>query len=174
MLDSYLVVSSQARFERLYRVHAPRVQAYVVRRVGAEAADDVVADVFVVAWRRLDNVPEEPLPWLLGVARRVLANRRRGESRASALIDRLALEPHESDVGAVAIDERVIRALGRLRERDRELLMLIAWEGFTHAEVAHVLGVRRGTVAVRLHRARQQFAEALAAEDALMTTEVSR
>jgi RNA polymerase sigma-70 factor (ECF subfamily) len=160
----------QARFEQLYRAHAGRVLAYVLRRTAAAGADDVVADVFLVAWRRLDDVPEDPLPWLLGVARRVLANRRRGEGRASALHDRLALEHRDRAGGAGDLDERVIRALGRLGARDRELLMLTAWDGLDLADVARVLRARKGTVAVRLHRARQQFAAALAAQDATAPT----
>ena len=160
----------QSRFEELYRAHAGNVLAYALRRTTAAAADDVVAEVFLVAWRRLDDVPDEPLPWLLGVARRVLANRRRGEGRALALRDRIAFQfggpSHSPPDTRADVDGRVIRALARMSERDRELLMLIAWEGLTNVEVAQILGVRKGTVAVRVHRARQQFAEALAAEDA--------
>lgn len=73
MPDIQLSVDPEARFEDLYRSHAPRVMAYVLRRTEPAQADDVVADVFLVAWRRLDRVPAEPLPWLLGVARKQLA-----------------------------------------------------------------------------------------------------
>ena len=78
------------RFELLYAKHAPAVKAYVLRRADASTADDVVADVFVVCWRRFEEVPVDPLPWLLGVARRVLSTQRRGERRRGALHDRLA------------------------------------------------------------------------------------
>jgi RNA polymerase sigma-70 factor, ECF subfamily len=87
---SLLSVDRQARFEEIYRVYADRVHAYARRRTNASAADDVVAEVFLVVWRRLNHVPEDPLPWLLGAARRVLANRRRSEGRAAALHDRLS------------------------------------------------------------------------------------
>jgi RNA polymerase sigma factor (sigma-70 family) len=189
-------VATHAQFEQLYRRQAGRVLAYALRRTSPAVADDVVAEVFLVAWRRLDDMPADEVAWLLGVARRVLANRRRGDRRATALHDRLAFEHRDltSDAsaasaasaagdagdgdtrGAGGVDERVLTALGRLAERDRELLMLIAWEDLSHAEVAQVLGVRRGTVAVRLHRARQQLAAALAEQDAAAetTTEVSR
>lgn len=169
-----MCVDPQARFEELYRAHADRVHAYALRRTSASVADDVVADVFLVAWRRLREVPEDPLPWLLGVARRVLANRRRGDSRAAALHVRLA-GAHRSDQPGAPQDiagEHVLSALAGLGERDRELLMLIAWEGLDQAEVAATLGVRRGTLAVRLHRARQRFADALAAQDADVTTQM--
>lgn len=158
--------AQQARFEALYRSHAGRVRAYVLRRIADEAADDVVADVFLVAWRRLDAVPAEPLPWLLGTARRVLANRRRSQQRAFALRDRLVSQPASGAAAPAGVDHRVAGALAELSERDRELLMLIAWEGLSVTEAAEALGVRPGTVAVRLHRARQRFARALSAHDA--------
>ena len=76
----------QARFEQLYRAHAGAVRAYAVRRARSDAiADDVVSDVFLVVWRRLDDVPDRPVPWLLLIARRALANRRRSGRRAAAL-----------------------------------------------------------------------------------------
>ncbi len=74
---------SRVQFEQLYRQHAGAVLAYARRRTTQEAADDAVAEVFLIAWRRVDDVPAEPLPWLLGVARRVLANQRRGERRGA-------------------------------------------------------------------------------------------
>jgi RNA polymerase sigma-70 factor (ECF subfamily) len=78
------------RFELLYAKHGPAVKAYVLRRADASMADDVVAEVFVVCWRRFEEIPVDPLPWLLGVARRVLSTQRRGERRRVALHDRLA------------------------------------------------------------------------------------
>jgi RNA polymerase sigma-70 factor, ECF subfamily len=76
-VDTSWVVGSRIRFEALFRDHAGAVRVYAARRAGLGDADDVVAEVFVIAWRRIDDLPEDPLPWLLGVARRVLANRRR-------------------------------------------------------------------------------------------------
>ena len=170
------MVEPQAQFEQLYREYADRVHAYALRRTSPAAADDVVAEVFLVVWRRLDRVPEQPLPWLYGVARRVVANRRRGESRAAALHERLVdgrstVEPSASVVSA-AVGDRVQRALAGLSERDRELLLLIAWEGLRVNEAAAALGVRSGTLAVRLHRARQRLAQALAEEDVEIEMEV--
>jgi RNA polymerase sigma-70 factor, ECF subfamily len=124
----------------------------------------------LIAWRRLDELPGDPLPWLLGTARRVLANRRRGEQRAHALRDRLDSQRGPSEEVPTALDHRVAAALSELGERDRELLMLIAWEGLSVAETAVLLGARAGTVAVRLHRARKRFAQALSAHDAPLTT----
>ena len=87
------MVNAPSRFEALFRAHAGAVRTYVRRRSDAEGADDVVAEVFLVAWRRLGDVPEDPLPWLLGVARRVLANRRRRASRDAALLNRIIFQP---------------------------------------------------------------------------------
>lgn len=159
-------MGAQAEFEELYRRHGGRVLAYVLRRASPSVADDVVADVFLVAWRRREDMPANALPWLLGVARKVLANRRRGEQRVVALTHRLASGHGNTDTTAGEVDERVIRALSRLGDSDRELLMLLVWDELSQAEVAEALGVRKNTVAVRLHRARRHFAEALAAEDA--------
>jgi len=170
------VVEPQAQFERLYREYADRIHAYALRRTTPGAADDVVAEVFLVVWRRLGRVPDEPLPWLLGVARRVLANRRRTESRAAALHERLVdgRAPVQPAVVSPELDDRVQRALAGLSERDRELLLLIAWEGLRVNEAAQALGVRAGTMAVRLHRARQRLARALAEEDVDIEMEVHR
>jgi RNA polymerase sigma-70 factor (ECF subfamily) len=167
-------VQPQAQFEQLYREYADRVHAYALRRTTPSAADDVVAEVFLVVWRRLHKVPAEPLPWLLGVARRVLANRRRTESRAAALHQRLSAHerPDEPATHSPEVDDLVKRALADLDERDRELLMLIAWEGLRVNEAAQVLGVRSNTLSVRLHRARQRLAQALAAEDVDIDVEV--
>jgi RNA polymerase sigma-70 factor (ECF subfamily) len=85
-----VIVERRLRFELLYAKHAPAVKAYVLRRAEASTADDVVAEVFVVCWRRFEEVPVDPLPWLLGVARRVLSTQRRGERRRGALHERLA------------------------------------------------------------------------------------
>jgi RNA polymerase sigma-70 factor (ECF subfamily) len=183
------------RFELLYAKYAPAVKAYALRRAEAATADDVVAEVFVVCWRRFDEVPADPLPWLLGVARRVLSTQRRGERRRVALHDRLTqtasssiaqapggLAGVESDestdaslrggggVLAGVADTALARALARLSDGDRELLLLIAWEGLSPAEAASVLGLKPGTVRVRLLRARRRLTQALSRERADPTT----
>src|SRR3954447_26401425 len=114
-------------FEQLYALYAGAVRGYVMRRCDAEAADDIVADVFLIAWRRRAELPEDPLPWLLGTARHVLANHARGQSRRVRLLDRLAAQPPAPPPGS-GKDARLWVALARLKERDRELLLLMAWE----------------------------------------------
>jgi RNA polymerase sigma-70 factor (ECF subfamily) len=161
-------VDDRAGFEDLYSAHAGAVLGFARRRLGAGEADDLVADVFLVAWRRLDDVPDDPLPWLLGVAHRVLANRRRGRQRAAALVGRLVTEElaHSGPEVGVDLDVGVLRALGSLSEADQELLLLVAWEGLDREQLASALGVGSGALAVRLYRARRRFARALEAEDA--------
>ena len=121
-----MVVGSSVRFEALYRAHAGVVRAYALRRTAGGAADDVVAEVFLVAWRRLDEIPDDPVPWLLGIARRVLANMRRGASRKAALEGKLmAHHPVSALAPSVADrDDRVARCLNSLGEPDREALLL--------------------------------------------------
>ena len=155
----------ERQFQEIYREHAGRVLTYGRRRgVSASDAEDLVADVFLVAWRRREELPAEPLGWLLGVARRVLANRQRGEGRRDALVERLkhrtisAGEPPEGEES----DPEVLGALALLDARDRELLELLAWDGLTRVQIAAVFGVSTGAVAVRIHRARRKLAKALA------------
>lgn len=174
-------MSARATLERLYHDHAGRVKAYAARRLGSEAAaDEVVSDVFLVAWRRLDCVPDDPLPWLLGVARNAIANRKRSERRAMALHARIgdaAGAQTTAPVGPGDLlhrDDPVIRALAKLPDHDRELLMLVAWEGLDPAQLAAVLGVSRGTANVRVHRARRRLAAALAADRRDQFPEVSQ
>lgn len=152
----------RARLERLFDRHAADVRSYALRRIDAETAADVVMDVFVVACRRLEDVPVEPLPWLLACARRVLANQRRAARRAEGLRDRIAeaLERRGHDGAAAA---RLAAALDELTESDREIVLLAAWEGLTPGEIGRVVGCSRGAAAVRLHRARRRLETALRA-----------
>jgi RNA polymerase sigma-70 factor (ECF subfamily) len=158
------------RLDELHRAHAPAVRAYALRRTDSAAGDEACAEVWAVCWRRLEDVPDDALPWLFGVARRVLANQRRRERRLAALRERLVdqrmLSPATVPPPRVPADPPLARALARLRPTDREALLLVAWEGLTPARAAVALGVRPGTFAVRLHRARTRLADALDAERA--------
>ena len=151
----------EAQLERLHREHAGAVRAFAQRRIGDEEADEVVADVFVVAWRRSADVPAEPRTWLLGVARKVLANRHRSAKRQRALYERLAYEAERGPVhsGEPAANETgaLLRGLAALRAGDREVLLLVTWDGLSHAEAAAVLGVRPATLTMRVHRARARL-----------------
>jgi RNA polymerase sigma-70 factor, ECF subfamily len=157
------VSDSPSDFERVFNECYAPVLRYVARRVAADAVQDVVSDTFLVAWRRREELRGEPLPWLLGIARRVAATQRRGSQRRDALQERLrAQPPPPATIGAVeARDPRLAQALAFLPERDREALMLIAWDGLDHRTAARVMGCSTGSLTVRLHRARRRLARVL-------------
>jgi RNA polymerase sigma-70 factor (ECF subfamily) len=158
------------RFEATFRDHYEDFLAYALARADAEMAKDATAAAFLVAWRRRDEVPEQPLPWLLGVARRTLADQRRTRDRQTLLIHKLASQPEAVenvlDPGEeVGSQLAVLAALAALRPADQELLRLVAWEGLTNGEIAVVLGCPRPLVGVRLHRARRRFRAVLASHE---------
>lgn len=158
------MADDRERFEQIYRENFRPVLRFALARIDPERAKDVAAETFLVAWRRLDDVPTEPRLWLLGVARKVLAGQFRSETRRDALAGRLRSESdvESSDLAAaIAEREEVIAAFESLRERDREVLRLVAWDGLSPAEAAQVLGVTRLAFAVRLHRARRRLEDAL-------------
>jgi RNA polymerase sigma-70 factor (ECF subfamily) len=159
------VNASEAAFEQLFRDHYESVLRYVTRRVPADEVQDVVAQTFLAAWRRQQELRGDPLPWLLGVARRTSANQLRSEARRVALVDRLGGElrvPLPADVGGRS---RLAEALRKLSEGDREALLLVAWDGLDHRAAARVSGCTTATFAVRLHRARRRLERALAGEE---------
>ena len=157
----------EQRFSSLYREHYSAVWAYAVRRVESQAdAADVVADVFATAWRRLPELPDPPadLLWLYGVARRVVAGKRRSARRLRNLIERLQTTAvPASTVTGDQVTDRVLDAVARLRPMEREAIALVHWEQLSHAEAAQVLGCSVNAVAIRVHRARAGLRQALAA-----------
>jgi RNA polymerase sigma-70 factor (ECF subfamily) len=156
----------RARFEALFRKHHPAVRAYARRRVPPEAVDDIVSETFLVVWRRLEDVPEPPLPWLLKVARNVSGTERRGAARRQRLWVKAQswhLEGYDSGEPEIG-DGRVLGALARLTERDREALTLVAWDGLAPAQAAAVLGEPSVRFRQRLHRAGRRLRGELAAE----------
>jgi RNA polymerase sigma-70 factor (ECF subfamily) len=157
----------QRDFEEIFNDCYERVYRYAARRVAPEAVQDVVSDTFLIAWRRHGELEGEPLPWLLGIARRVASTQRRGSARREALRERLRAERAPEILAGVGDghDRRLALALASLRERDREALMLIAWDGLDHRTAATVMGCSTGSLTVRLHRARRRLAHALAGEE---------
>jgi RNA polymerase sigma factor (sigma-70 family) len=158
------------RFEAIYACHHDPVLAYLLRRArNSDDAADALAETFLAAWRRLDDMPDEERArlWLFGVARQVLANQRRGEQRRSALSARLRDELTEAAVltGRRDWSPAVSAAFDSLPEHDRELLGLAAWEGLNPGEIAVTLGCSRNAARIRLHRARQRFARELERRD---------
>ncbi|TDQ53613.1 RNA polymerase sigma factor [Actinorugispora endophytica] len=159
---------SVTRFEALYDTCYGDVLGYLLRRLDhPEAAADLVADVFVTVWNRIGDVPPAPQarPWVFGVARRVLANHRRGARRGNALAARLRLELGAAAVSRPDWEDQAVADIGRvfrtLSDKDQEVLTLAAWEALDPGQIAVVLGCARGTARVRLHRARGRFARAL-------------
>lgn len=162
--------SAQERFTLLTLEHGKAVLGYLARRtVPTQDAADLTAEVFVVAWRRLDAVPQEPeqaRAYLLGVARGVLSNHRRGAMRRGNLADRLraqaARQPTSYEDPAADVEHPVHAALATLSNDDREVLTLTAWEGLTSAQVATVLSLSAAATRQRLTRARARLRTALA------------
>lgn len=163
---------SQSTLAELFDAHAEQVRRYLYRRlVGmpdpASEADDLTADVFLIAWQRRADIPaEEPLPWLYAVARRVLANRRRRRTDipVADLGDLDAID--EGDPGVLVCDDAILAAAWQqLSPRDREVLRLAAWEGLGGEGLAHALGISAGGAAAALSRARDRFAEQISAAE---------
>ena len=148
---------ARERLEALFRRHHAAVARYARRRTEAGLADDVVAETFLVAWRRLDDVPDDALPWLLGVARHALAGQRRTAGRRSALVRRLAAAAPPPPAAGTEPEDVVTQALARLRPGDREAITLVAWDGLTPAQAAAALGLPGVAFRVRLHRAKARL-----------------
>lgn len=157
------------RFERCFRDHYAQMLAFSMRRVsGREIAEDVVADIFAVAWRRRDRIPDPALPWLYAIAGRVIANQYRSTRRRHDLDTRLAHEAGAVAPGpdpAESLDRRdaFSAAFALLGEPEREVLRLIAWDGLDPRDAARVFGCSPGAFRVRLHRARRKLAKQLEA-----------
>lgn len=157
----------RARFEACFREHYAQLLGFAIRRTTSRPlAEDAVAETFAVAWRKRDRIPDPALPWLYAIGLRVLANQRRSDQRREALGERLTLEARYGDGGpdlAEAISRRdaLATAFGRLKEEEREVLRLIAWDGLDNDDAARVLGCSPGAFRVRLHRARRKLEKQL-------------
>lgn len=156
--------------EALYTAHYADVLAYCARRVGRNDADDAASEVFMVAWRRRNEIDwAMARPWLFGIARGVIANGWRSERRRLRLVGRASSlapdAPPTPDVVVVrrAEDEEVLAALKELGDIDREVLMLSAWEGMSAPEIAVAMGVSTAAAEQRLHRAKRRLARVLGA-----------
>ena len=177
---SMRVVSDRQREKRmrnLVALVADPVRRYLYRRTDAATADDVLGDTLLVCWRRLDQVPDDALPWTIVVARQCLNNARRAERRRTRLIGRIiAIDPpraateHDPAASAAhdtALEDRVTTALSCLRRVDAEILRLWAWDELTSPQLAVVLGISANAAAIRLHRAKGRLKQELLKSDAL-------
>jgi RNA polymerase sigma-70 factor (ECF subfamily) len=158
-------VSVEERFEALFRLTYRRVLAYCLRRAPERVAHDTTAEVFSVAWRRRADLPieDEALAWLIGIARRVLANELRGQRRRQLLTARLFTVSSRLTTPDRRTDapSPIQKALNALSPDDREIIALSYWDQLSHAEIARVLKITETAVAVRLHRARGRLKEHL-------------
>lgn len=145
-------------FAAVYGEHYPAIVRYLRRRLpDGSVIEETAQEVFVVAWRRRSDVPDHALPWLYGVARRLLANTRRARRSAPALVqlDDDRRQTGTDDAHETLLDVR--NALHALSHGDQEILRLVGWERLTLAEAAVTLGCSRATAKVRLHRARRRL-----------------
>lgn len=165
-LPSVSPTEDRARFTAMFHALSPRVFAYARRQCDAATAEDVVSETFMVAWRRFEDLPADPLPWLLVIARNTLSDRRRRTLRADRLTDTIA--GLEQTAGhATAADHDVIErasavaALAELSNLEREALLLVAWDGLSNTAAAVVAGCTQRAFEVRLSRARARLTRAM-------------
>ncbi len=152
-------LSEREQFELLFERHYAAVLGYALRRGHRALAEDVASETFVVAWRRRDDVPPDALPWLYGVARRVLANEKRSELRRERLSIRLQVDTEPPLVTPFPpLGGELLQAIWRLPDREREALMLVAWEDLSPAQAAAAAGCSRVALRGRLYRARRRLA----------------
>ncbi|MFD9328220.1 RNA polymerase sigma factor [Streptomyces sp. NPDC060065] len=182
----------QARFERLAHVVVEPLHRYLLRRAGADLAEDVLSETMLVLWRRIDDVPgpgtgsapdpapdanpqpdadpspDEVLPWCYGVARGCLANARRADGRRLRLVERLIRTQQRPPTGAADHSDHsdLHAALGALGALDREVVQLWAWEELAPRQIAEVTGMTSNAVSIRLHRAKRRLAAQLGRKDA--------
>ena len=156
----------KAWFERLWSANAGHVRAYLQRRVRPSEVDDLLSEVFVVAWRHRDRKPNAELPWLYGIGRKVVSTHYRGTQRRNDLelkLDRQSPTPAD-EFARSDLRGEIADALALLDSDDRELLLLTAWEGLTPKEIAIATGSNSPAIRMRLSRARSKFEQALASE----------
>ena len=153
--------NADRRFRRIFEEHHRAILGYFLRRLDPDEALDATEDVFLVAWRKLAAIPQEPdvRRWLYSVAKRVLANHERSHRRDYRLIAKLAHSPSQPLDGPEALvvrhsrEQAVLKALCALRTRDQEVLRLAYWDEMPHSDIADLLGCSRSAVDVRIHRA---------------------
>jgi RNA polymerase sigma-70 factor (ECF subfamily) len=150
--------TEEARLESLFYEHFSAIRTYTRRRAPEAMVDDVVAETFLVAWRKIDDLPDDVRPWLLGVARKTLSTQLRSARRRTSLVEKLrSAEPAEAFSQVDGTDSELVASLERLSAADQEILALAAWEELKPREAAVVLGVSPAWYRVRLHRAKKRL-----------------
>ena len=165
-------MDADLRLKQVVDEHFGRVAAYLLSRTDRDSAAEALARTLEVVWQRLEDLPSDPLPWLLGVARRVLSDQWRAQSRRDALMVRLTEAEDMRHRAMVQREERddaaldrlvAVHALSGLTDSEREVLLLVAWDGLTAREASRMLGCTRGAFAVRLFRARAHLRDQITA-----------
>lgn len=162
--------ATRGQLNTWFHEHADRLLVYLLRRCDRAVAEDVLQETFLIAARRVSDVPAEVYPWLCGTARRVLSNHQRSTRRRDLLaahVERQTRLAEDLGIDEVELRLALAAALRHLSTADQELLMLVALDDFSAEQVAIATGTRPGTVAVRLHRARNRLARHLNADPAL-------
>lgn len=173
--------TAEARFTRIYEAHHDDVLAYCARRVNRAEADDVACDVFVVLWRKIEEVHDETArAWLFAVAHNTIVNRWRGAARNSRFRLRLAraANPQPESTEEIVVrreqDREILAAVAKLRAADQEVLRLAAWEELSPSEIAIVIGCSVSAAEQRLHRAKKRLSKALPSSLSLAIASGSR
>lgn len=175
-----VVDTAESRFDGLYRTHAEAIRRYCLRRLGPDEAGDAAADVFTVVWRRLGSCPPdgEAHLWIYGIARNVVANRRRAAGRSEALIRKAAnaTAPFAPSPERIVVRrseyEALDAALAKLPSRYREVLILAEWDGLNRETIAQLEGVSRSAIDQRISRAYKRLARSMKFQSARPNTRV--
>lgn len=152
---------ARRRFETVAGEVVEPVRRYLYRRADRDSAEDVLSSTLLVLWRRVADVPEDAVPWAIGVARLQLANEIRAQRRQRRVVGRIiAVDPPRevADEAGGAVDDAVREVIAALRPGDAEVLQLWAWEELTPVQIAKVLRTSVNAATVRLHRAKKRFA----------------
>jgi RNA polymerase sigma factor (sigma-70 family) len=161
------VTDPAERFTTLYDRHYRSVLGYTLLRADQGVAEDVASETFLIAWRRLDDLPEAPLPWLLGVARNLLYKQYDSHRRRQVLAERITAATNPRDLAGPDVADGVVErdtaraVLSALGEKDVEAIVLTTWYGLSPREAARVVGCSATTFTVRVHRARRRLATTL-------------
>jgi len=157
--------SPEVAYSAIFEQHYKAINAYTMRRVfSKQNVDDVVSEVFLVAWRRWDEVSgiDNPLPWLYRVAGNLIRNSHRSDNRRSRLVGKMSSQPEQVfEDPALRGESGLVEALSELSDEEQEILMLVAWEGLSHSEVAEVLDCSANAVGIRVHRAKKSLQEVM-------------
>ncbi|GAA4222665.1 RNA polymerase sigma-70 factor (ECF subfamily) [Streptosporangium album] len=161
-------MNDEADFTHMFQEHYEAVLRYAWRRVGPADAPDIAAETFKIAWEKYDRFPrDQPLPWLYVTARNLTSNLLRREQRRDGLAGSLSEDvtrhgPEDDHAATVAARQTALAALNDLSDGDRELVLLVCWEGLDLRQAAAIVGCSRPAAAMRLHRARKRLQHLLA------------